>query len=140
MCLKLGAQSPYKISHPAPPLAHHLQPAIKTPCRDELAGYRVITVSLNDKAEPQGVVPFLSGLLVGDVGEAECPDVPRSNTSAVRGRPVDTLQLPDGSLLVSDDTGNKVYKIMYAGRVPAGGGQVSSGPVSSEDDRVSVFV
>jgi len=34
----------------------------------------------------------------------------RANT-----RPVDILQLPDGSLLVSDDHGGKIYRITYSG-------------------------
>jgi glucose/arabinose dehydrogenase len=29
------------------------------------------------------------------------------------GRPVDVLELPDGSLLVSDDKNNAVYRITY---------------------------
>ncbi|MNY82868.1 hypothetical protein D3C86_2252260 [compost metagenome] len=29
------------------------------------------------------------------------------------GRPVDILQLPDGSILVSDDFANLVYRISY---------------------------
>ncbi|MND06629.1 hypothetical protein D3C83_281130 [compost metagenome] len=29
------------------------------------------------------------------------------------GRPVDLLQLPDGSLLISDDTANAVYRVTY---------------------------
>ncbi|MGF1668996.1 MAG: sorbosone dehydrogenase family protein, partial [Balneolaceae bacterium] len=31
----------------------------------------------------------------------------------VAGRPVDFLQLPDGSVLVSDDHRNKIYRISY---------------------------
>ena len=31
------------------------------------------------------------------------------------GRPVDLMQLPDGSLLVSDDTAGAVYRIDYRG-------------------------
>ncbi|HEU0006373.1 MAG TPA: sorbosone dehydrogenase family protein, partial [Terriglobia bacterium] len=31
----------------------------------------------------------------------------------VWGRPVGLLQLPDGSLLVSDDGGNKIWRILY---------------------------
>lgn len=90
-----------------------------------------MTVSFSEEdGSPQGVVPFMSGLLEGDVGEAECPDVPNSNEAAVRGRPVDVLQLPDGSLLVSDDTAGKVYKVLYAGRVPATGGGGSAVPVA----------
>jgi len=30
------------------------------------------------------------------------------------GRPVDVSELPDGSLLVSDDTAGQVYRISYA--------------------------
>jgi glucose/arabinose dehydrogenase len=29
------------------------------------------------------------------------------------GRPVDVAQLPDGSLLVSDDTAGAIYRIWY---------------------------
>jgi glucose/arabinose dehydrogenase len=32
------------------------------------------------------------------------------------GRPVDVAQLPDGSLLVSDDFAGAVYRIWYEGR------------------------
>ena len=32
------------------------------------------------------------------------------------GRPVDVLQLPDGSLLVSDDAADMIYRITYTGR------------------------
>jgi len=32
------------------------------------------------------------------------------------GRPVDVLEAPDGSLLVSDDAANMIYRITYAGR------------------------
>jgi len=31
----------------------------------------------------------------------------------ILGRPVDLLTLPDGSLLVSDDTANAIYRISY---------------------------
>ncbi len=34
----------------------------------------------------------------------------------VKGRPVDCAQAPDGSILISDDTGNKVYRLRYVGR------------------------
>jgi hypothetical protein len=32
------------------------------------------------------------------------------------GRPVDVLEMPDGSLLVSDDTADLIYRISYAGK------------------------
>jgi glucose/arabinose dehydrogenase len=34
----------------------------------------------------------------------------------VWGRPVDVLQMPDGSMLVSDDMANCIYKITYSGK------------------------
>jgi glucose/arabinose dehydrogenase len=35
---------------------------------------------------------------------------------AVIGRPVDCTQAPDGSILISDDTGNKIYRLSYTGQ------------------------
>jgi glucose/arabinose dehydrogenase len=32
------------------------------------------------------------------------------------GRPVDVAQLPDGSMLVSDDYAGAIYRISYAGK------------------------
>jgi len=32
------------------------------------------------------------------------------------GRPADCLEAPDGSILISDDTGNKIYRLSYAGK------------------------
>ncbi len=43
--------------------------------------------------------PFVSGWLKPD--------------GTVTGRPVDLLQLPDGSLLVSDDKAGAIYRITY---------------------------
>ena len=36
--------------------------------------------------------------------------------SVVLGRPVDCVQAPDGSILISDDTGNKIYRLKYSGK------------------------
>ncbi len=36
--------------------------------------------------------------------------------SVVLGRPVDCLQARDGSILISDDTGNKIYRLSYSGK------------------------
>jgi len=48
--------------------------------------------------------PFLTGWLIS-------PD-----STDVWGRPVAVLQMPDGSLLVSEDGNNKVYRISYKGK------------------------
>jgi glucose/arabinose dehydrogenase len=36
--------------------------------------------------------------------------------SVVRGRPADCAQAPDGSILISDDTGHKIYRLSYSGQ------------------------
>lgn len=63
-------------------------------------GYRLIQVNFNDKGEVTGDEVFIDGWLIN--GEAW-------------GRPVDILQLPDGSLLVSDDYQGVIYRIYYKG-------------------------
>ena len=32
---------------------------------------------------------------------------------AAQGRPADVLQLPDGSILISDDSGNRLIRVSY---------------------------
>jgi glucose/arabinose dehydrogenase len=39
-----------------------------------------------------------------------------SENGEYMGRPVDVAQLPDGSLLVSDDLAGALYRIWYDGR------------------------
>src|SRR5260221_2165298 len=34
----------------------------------------------------------------------------------VKGRPIDCAQAPDGSVLISDDNGNKIYRLRYVGK------------------------
>jgi len=62
-------------------------------------GYRVVSVQMENGA-PTRSEPFAYGWLDGD---------------DVSGRPVDVLQLGDGSLLVSDDLGGRIYRITYQG-------------------------
>ena len=64
--------------------------------RSEKIGYRVTVVSLNEYGESVAYEPFAQGWLQGD---------------EAWGRPVDLEYLADGSLLVSDDTGNRIYRI-----------------------------
>lgn len=62
------------------------------------AGYRVMMASL----EGNKVVkyePFATGWL--------------QNEKEVLGRPVDVLQLADGSLLISDDLNGAIYRVTY---------------------------
>ncbi len=68
--------------------------------RTKKSGYKLLTVNTAVKTgeKPQYKV-FAEGWLNSD--------------DTVWGRPVDLLQLPDGSLLVSDDYANVIYRISY---------------------------
>lgn len=65
--------------------------------RTEPIGYRVSMVTI-DGNNAVSYEPFATGWL---------------NNGEAWGRPVDVLQLPDGSLLVSDDFANAIYRITY---------------------------
>lgn len=68
--------------------------------RSTKIGYRVTRVQLNEAGEAIRYEPFATGWLQdGDNW----------------GRPVDVLQLPDGSLLISDDQTGTIYRITYEG-------------------------
>jgi glucose/arabinose dehydrogenase len=67
--------------------------------RSKKAGYRITTVRL-ENGVAVAYEPFASGWLQNE---------------KVSGRPVDLLVLADGSLLVSDDHADKIYRIRYTG-------------------------
>jgi len=67
--------------------------------RSRKIGYDVVRVKLNGNAS-EGFEPFATGWLNEEEQKAW-------------GRPVDVLQMPDGSLLVSDDQANVIYRISY---------------------------
>ena len=66
--------------------------------RSKPVGYRLMLARVNGR-EIKQVTPFIDGWL-GDKNK-------------VTGRPVDVLNMPDGSLLVSDDFANAVYRVSY---------------------------
>lgn len=66
--------------------------------RDEPIGYRVMRVQLRGDSAVS-YEPFAEGWL---------------KNGKAWGRPVDILQMPDGSLLISDDFANCIYRITYA--------------------------
>lgn len=68
--------------------------------RTEPVGARVMFTPLNEDGTAGATETFADGWLT-DTGE-------------YLGRPVDIAQLPDGSLLVSDDLAGAVYRISYA--------------------------
>ncbi len=68
--------------------------------RTEPVGYQIVRVRFDDDGNAVGQEVFASGWLEG--------------FDAV-GRPVDIAELPDGSLLVSDDFAGVIYRISYEG-------------------------
>ncbi len=72
--------------------------------RDRGTGYKVVFVPFDTKGRPQGYYEdFLTGFLLD-------PTVPTT-----WGRPVGLLVLPDGSLLVTDEVNNRIYRVQYVG-------------------------
>lgn len=65
--------------------------------RSDPIGYRVAMVTLQD-GKPNSYTTFIDGWL---------------NSEEAWGRPADILILPDGSMLVSDDKANKIYRVTY---------------------------
>jgi glucose/arabinose dehydrogenase len=66
--------------------------------RTDPIGYQLVRVTFNDANEVTGHDVFIHGWL---------------NDGEAWGRPTDVLQLPDGSLLVSDDFNGVIYRISY---------------------------
>jgi glucose/arabinose dehydrogenase len=71
--------------------------------RSKRVGYGVAFVPFANQKPSGPVEEFLTGWMIS----AESTDV--------WGRPVAIMQLPDGSLLVSDDGGKKIWRIYYKG-------------------------
>ena len=61
-------------------------------------GYRVTLVASRGRAASSRYEPFAEGWLQG---------------ARAWGRPVDVQVMPDGSLLVSDDSAGAIYRIVY---------------------------
>ena len=66
--------------------------------RSEKSGYKVIAVQTDEKGNVTGVIDFLTGFLDGQNSW---------------GRPSAPLPLKDGSLLISDDKSNAIYRVIY---------------------------
>ena len=71
--------------------------------RENLAGYKVV------------FVPFENGKPSGETQDFLTGFVSDSDKSEVFGKPVDVSVLPDGSLLVNDDSGNTLWKVAFTG-------------------------
>jgi glucose/arabinose dehydrogenase len=64
-------------------------------------GYDVVVVRANPDGKGAKITPFMTGFL-------------DQKTNEFWGRPVDVLQMPDGSLLVSDEQNGAIYRVSYA--------------------------
>jgi glucose/arabinose dehydrogenase len=77
--------------------------------RSTPSGYRVMAAHTNGRRvtvyEPlvDGFLPAAQSAAAGG----------RGATRVAMGRPADVLQLPDGSILISDDTGNRILRVIY---------------------------
>jgi len=70
---------------------------------DELTGYRVVWLQLDEsRTKVVNQTIFVQGWL-------------NSDDNSYWGRPVDMQQLPDGSILISDDYNNAIYRLTYSG-------------------------
>jgi glucose/arabinose dehydrogenase len=68
--------------------------------RSKKSGYRIMMVKLDKDGNALGYEPFIDGWL--------------NHENQTRwGRPVDLLFLEDGSLLISDDFGDAIYRVSY---------------------------
>lgn len=63
-------------------------------------GFRVVYVALDEKGNSKKYGVFACGWL---------------NDGHTYGRPVDVVNLPDGSVLISDDTADQIYRVQYTG-------------------------
>jgi glucose/arabinose dehydrogenase len=71
--------------------------------RSKLSGYSVVRVPLRNGRPSGPPEDFLTGFIARDDEEKQA-----------WGRPVGLLELPDGSLLVSDDGGNRIWRVTFA--------------------------
>lgn len=69
--------------------------------RTQPQGYRVVLIKFKE-AKPVAEEVFISGWL--------------GKEGSVLGRPVDILEMPGGSILISDDTLGVVYRVSYKGK------------------------
>lgn len=73
--------------------------------RNPPSGYQLARIHFNRAGRPVSVTPFISGFLLKN----PAPKVPWGHFARLAG----VAQHTDGSLLVSDDTNNIVYRIAY---------------------------
>jgi glucose/arabinose dehydrogenase len=71
--------------------------------RTKRTGYKIIRIRFRDGKPIGGYDDFLTGWMLDE------------NSRDVWGRPVGLLVLPDGSMLITDDGANKIWRVTYRG-------------------------
>lgn len=74
--------------------------------RSKRTGYKIISIPFRNGKLAGGYDDFLTGWMLGE------------DSKDVWGRPVGLLVLPDGSMLITDDGANKIWRVTY--RAPKG--------------------
>ena len=75
--------------------------------RSKGVGYKVVRVRLNAQGVPVGGYEnFITGWHIN-------PD--QAGIPQVFGRPISIVQMPDGSILISDDAGGTIWRVRYKG-------------------------
>ncbi len=70
--------------------------------RSEPSGYKIVRIHFDDQGRPERFEDLVTGFLI-------------NNGRNHIGRPVGLAEMPDGSLLVSDDTNGVIYRLSYGG-------------------------
>lgn len=73
--------------------------------RNPPSGYEVVRIRFDKSGNPQNIEPFLTGFLV----KGGAPDGKDAHIARIAG----LAQMPDGSMLLTDDTNNIIYRISY---------------------------
>ena len=87
--------------------------------RSKPVGYQLVRVKFDDQHRVAGTEVFIDGWL---------------NNGEIWGRPSDVLQLPDGSLLVSDDYNGVIYRVSYGEGNAAAKAPVAAVPLGTVTD------
>jgi glucose/arabinose dehydrogenase len=72
--------------------------------RAKRTGYKIIRIKFNNGKPASGYTDFIKGWS------------PDENSVEIYGRPVGLLVLKDGSMLITDDGANKIYRVTYKNR------------------------
>jgi len=72
--------------------------------RSTLSGYKVVFVPFQNGKPAGAVEDFVTGWILSD-----------TNSPTTWGRPVGVLVARDGSLLIADDGGSRIWEVRYTG-------------------------